>query len=226
MGDIKDLTLLEIEEDQNGLFNIFVPTFTDSGLNLEITFAQRRHAMRLHLIAQEFMGSDEYVGFLCKINDYQNPFAVREGDLILYTSGDEAEKSIRTPVDEIARNRQAIQREIKKAKIDPSRINYLNNRRKGAGKGTSNNPFDPLPPTVSTDDTPQVVVDNNKIKLSPNRFNNPNKNIEDQPTDAEDIEDSQVGQEPTEQFNNIDTGEEDEEDTTRRVLVDKFIRRK
>src|SRR5258708_7785816 len=121
--------------------------------------------MKMYQVSNDLYGTVEYTGFLCFINDILNPFSIKEGDVLIWSDKSFADQLIAVPPDALNdARRQAVNNLFnvkKKPKSDVNRSTFL-----------SRNP-DPLPPNVLPDTAPQIVISNNKIKLTPNLFNNP-----------------------------------------------------
>jgi len=155
-------------DTETGLYDLYLTTINGAinNLNLKIFICERRHAGRLDRVVGEIYNESKWVGSICAINDILNPHSIRDGDVLFYLPESDLQGLIKVP-ENIAQVVGSVKNDLikalKKKKPDGLRKNYLNNRGD-----------DKLPPTVNTDTTPQIVVNNGKIKIAPNLFSNPN----------------------------------------------------
>ena len=194
-------------DSKTKMYDLFLTTF-NGGINytnIRIFQCQRKHAGRLDLVSQDLYNTQKWVGSLCTLNDILNPFSIRDGDLLFYIPEQDLNNLMIVP-DNIAISQagQALNsvkndllKALKKKKPDGLRKNYLNNRED-----------DKLPPTVFNDTSPQIAVNNAKITIAPNLFNNPNKTI---------LSDTVEDVSP---LSNITASEDDLE----RILVKRYIK--
>lgn len=151
-----------------GLYDLYLTTYSGdiNVLNLKTFSCTRKHAGRLDLVAGDIYNNTKWTGSLGQINDMWNPFSVREGDIIFYLPESDLQGLLRIPnnvAQAVGAAKNDLIKALKKKKPDGLRRNYLNNRGD-----------DKLPPTVLPDTVPQAVINNNKIKIAPNLFTNPN----------------------------------------------------
>lgn len=165
---LADLTI----NRKTGLYNLFLTTYNGSKVTLDVFICERKHEMRMDKISNEIYDTTKYVGTLCQLNNIINPFSIKQGDILLFTTKEEADglrkvaNDIKqTDMDDLFdRVKGDLINAYKKRRKDPNGRNFFNRR--------PNNDF--LPPTVLPDNSPQIVLDNNKIKVAPNLFSNPN----------------------------------------------------
>lgn len=155
-------------DTKSNLYNLNLTTFSGlvNVLNFTPFFCERKHAMRLDLVSDDIYSTTKWTGSLCQLNDILNPFSIRDGDILFYLPEADLQALLKIPdnvTQAISTAKQDLINVLKKKQPDGLRRNYLTNRGE-----------DKLPPTVFTDTTPQIVIDNNKIKISPNLFTNPN----------------------------------------------------
>ena len=170
--------------------------------------------MRLDLVSQDAYKSTKYTGTLCQLNNIINPFSVREGDVLFFTSEEESEELLIVPelikqsgIEELLSNvKSDLIKALKKKKPDPNKRNF-NNKRGG----------DVLPPTIAPSNAPATVVENNKIKIAPNLFSNPKQN-------PIGIDSGGGGDGETTTSVSDATYDQDQEDTTERILVNRYIK--
>ncbi|MFM2392692.1 MAG: hypothetical protein RLZZ546_674 [Bacteroidota bacterium] len=161
--------IAELFLDTNtGLYDLYLTTYSGDiiVLNFKTFPCQRKHAGRLDLVAGDIYNNTKWTGSLGQINDMLNPFSVREGDIIFYLPESDLQGLLRIPnnvAQAVGAAKNDLIKALKKKKPDGLRRNYLNNRGD-----------DKLPPTVLPDTVPQAVINNNKIKIAPNLFTNPN----------------------------------------------------
>jgi hypothetical protein len=125
----------------------------------------------MYLVSQELYGSTKYTGTLCQLNNILDPFSIKEGDVLFYTSLSESEGLLEVPevirqsgIDELrSQVKSELINSLKKKKNDFGRRNYLNNR----------DNRDVLPPSIIPDSAPQSVIENDKIRIAPNLFEQP-----------------------------------------------------
>ncbi len=155
-------------DTKTGMYDLYLTTYNGDVqvFNFKTIICQRHHACRLDLVASEIYENTKWVGSLSMINDMYNPFSVREGDILFYLPESDLQGLLKVP-DNIAQVVGSVKNDLikalKKKKPDGLRKNYLNNRGD-----------DKLPPSVLPESAPQIVIDNNKIKIAPNLFANPN----------------------------------------------------
>jgi hypothetical protein len=165
--DYEYLAELELNTT-TGLYNLFLTTYNGDQVNLLAFICERRHNMRLDLVSNDIYNSTRYVGTLCQLNNILNPFSIREGDVLFYCNDIDAENLLKVP--EVIRQ-SGVNELLSKVKSDL--INALKKRKKDPNvKGIANR--NDLPPSVLPSNAPQIVIDNNKIKIAPNMFKNPN----------------------------------------------------
>jgi hypothetical protein len=196
----------ELTLDTNtGLYNLFITTYNGNDVNLDIFICERRHEMRLDLVANDIYKTTRYVGTLCQLNNIMNPFSIREGDVLFYTSADQSEGLLQVPeiirqsgIEELLSNvKSDLIKALKKKKPDPNKRNY--NKRGD----------DVLPPTVLPTNVPASAVENDKILVAPDLFRSPKQDP--------------VSIEPTTTQTPVQ-GVQPTEDTTERVLINRYIK--
>jgi hypothetical protein len=169
--DIREFTFLQIGD--NGLYDLFLTTNTGIDIPLQVFVCDRQHAMKMYKVSYDLYGTTAYTGFLCLINDILNPFSINIGDVLVWAEQSFADQLVDVPPADLAAARQVAINNLfninKTPQPDPNRSTFL-------GRTP-----DPLPPNVLPNAAPQIVVDNNKLKLTPNLFNNPNSNISQAP---------------------------------------------
>lgn len=188
------------------LYDLTLTTFNGNTnpLNFNFFICERRHAGRLDLVASEIYDNNKWIGSLCAINDIYNQFSIRDGDIIFYLPESDLQGLIKVPeiVSGVISNiKNDLIKALKKKKPDPSRKNYLNNRTD-----------DKLPPTVLPETAPQIVVENNKIKIAPNLFQDPNS------------EPTTTTVDNTSPLNNAPSSPIATEDQIQRILVRRYIK--
>lgn len=197
--------IAELFLDTNtGLYNLELITFNGNinPLNFNIFTCSRKHACRMDLVASDIYNNTKWTGSLCMLNDMWNPFSVRDGDIIFFLPESDLQGLLQVPNNLsglLSNVKSDLIKALKKKKPDPSRKNYLNNRAD-----------DKLPPTVLPETSSQIVVDNNKIKIAPNLFTNPNTAPTTTPADN------------TSPLSNTPTSPN--EDQIERVLVRRYIK--
>lgn len=152
---------------KTGLYDMYITTFNGSVnvLNIKPFFCTRNHECRLDLVSNDIYNDTKYVGALTSINNILNPFSIRDGDIIFYLPVNDMEnlKKINVNLNQAMSGvKNDLINILKKKKPDGLRLNYLNNR-----------PDTALPPTILPDNSPAIVVENNKIKIAPNLFQSP-----------------------------------------------------
>lgn len=167
--------IAKLERDNSGYYNLFITTYNGGFVSLSIFKCDRRHNMRMDLVSNDLYGTTKYVGTLCQLNDIMNPFSISEGDMLLWCSADQAESLMLviselkySTVEDIMSNaKRELINSAKKAKQDPNRRNYLENKKINEN----------LPPTVLVTNVPQIVVNEDKIKIAPGLYQS-TKNID------------------------------------------------
>jgi len=201
--------LAELTIDPNSkLYNLYITTYNGNNVNLNIFICEKQHEMRLDLVSNDIYGSTRYVGTLCQLNNILNPFSIREGDVLFFTTQEEAEGLLVVPelikqsgIEELLSSvKSDLIKSLKKKKSDPNKTKFNIKR----------NNEDILPPTVLPNNSPATVVENNKIRIAPNLFQNPKND----PISVDPIVTSVSNVVPDQQQN----------DTTERVLVNRYIK--
>lgn len=152
------------------LYELFITTYNGQSVGLNAFLTTRRHNMRMDLISNDIYQSNKWVGTLCQLNNYVNPFAVRENEFLFYPSADEAQNLLR--VREAVKNPGferligQVRAELKQAILDQNKNNF--------NSGRAN---DALPPTVPAESSPSIVIENEFLKIAPNLFVNPNNEV-------------------------------------------------
>lgn len=153
---------------ETGMYDLYLTTYSGdiNVLNFSTFPCTRKHAGRLDLVASDIYNNTKWTGSLGQINDMWNPFSVRDGDVIFYLPESDLQKLTTIPnnvAEAVSSVKNDLIKALKKKKPDGLRTNYLNNRNE-----------DKLPPTVLPESAPQAVINNNKIKIAPTLFSNPN----------------------------------------------------
>lgn len=163
--------LAELQLDTTtGLYNLFITTYNGNTVDLNVFICDRKHNMRLDLVCNDIYNTTRFVGTLCQLNNILNPFSISEGDVLFYCTDIDAEGLLNVP--EIIRQ-SGIDQLLSQVKSDL--ISALKKRQKDPNvKSIANRNVDNIPPSVLPNNSPQIVVDNNKIKIAPTLFNNPN----------------------------------------------------
>lgn len=154
-----------------GLYDLSVTTFNGAinTFNINTFLCNRKHNARLDLVCFDIYNTSLYIGTLSELNSILNPFSVKDGDVIFYLPENDLSNLLTVPetISQIVNNvKNDFINSFKQKKPDFVRKNYLSNRTD-----------DKLPPTILKDNTPQIVLTNNSIKLSPTLFNNNSTNI-------------------------------------------------
>ena len=158
--NIEELNVLPRDPNQGGLYDIFVTTFVDN-LYVKIFgfLVTKECEMRIDLVSNLLYKDTKYVGVLMALNNIQNPFSIKEGDIILYANEKDLDKFKQGKInsDTIRTNLVNANKGTKK---DPARIEFQKNKKQN----------DSLPPTIKKDSSPNVIVNPNtqEITLAPN----------------------------------------------------------
>ena len=100
------------------------------------------------------------------INNIDNPFGIQENDVIFYVDGNDLSKANTLDPKVLQDNRNNLINAFKSSISDPARSNYLQNR------GS-----DILPPNILPSTAPKILIDNQKVVIGSNLFNNPNNQV-------------------------------------------------
>jgi len=122
--------------------------------------------MRLDLVCTDIFGSIANLQLLMFINNIDNPFGIRENDIIFYVDGNDLSKANTLDPKILQDNRDNLINAFKASVSDPARSVYLQNR------GT-----DQLPPNILPSDAPKILIDNQKVVVGANLFSNPNNQV-------------------------------------------------
>ena len=133
----------------------------------QIVYSPYEFEMRPDLLASFFMGSQDDLGILLKVNSISNPFSLCMGDVIAVPSKTSTEPLLKTPqTDTSETDRSQFRKKLKDriSKISPERQNYLESRNissMAAPGATSNSTI--LPPNVAGESDQQFVVKDGKL---------------------------------------------------------------
>jgi hypothetical protein len=206
--------LIELYKDTTtNLYNMFISTYNGDSFDLNVFICDRRHEMRMDLVSKDIYGTNKYVGTLCNLNNIMLPFSIVQGDVLIYPPSGQVQDL--TKVNDVLKNptvtnyvnviKNELINSLKARKKDPNKGNYNSNRPS----------VDVLPPTVPESSVPDIVLENNIIKISPSLYVNPNNNINIVPTAP-----SLSPKISTTTSNNDTTSNNG---TTERVLVNRYI---
>ena len=82
---LNDIENLSRDPNQGDLYDLFNKTYIDYPLASSSEYVvEQDEEMRLDLISFRLYGSVNYVGFLCNINQIDNPLNVMPGDILKY----------------------------------------------------------------------------------------------------------------------------------------------
>jgi hypothetical protein len=165
-------------EPATGLYDLFITTNNGNSVTLYPFYCDKKHAMRMDIISNELYGTTEYVGSLCQMNNIINPFAVNEGDIIFWATVSDMKAMMNIPASLLGQVSSDMVQSMKSRKTDRNRKNYTR-------------PADKLPPTLLPDNSPQIVIENEKIKIAPNLYNRPiatTVDVEPEPKDNVSLE--------------------------------------
>ena len=150
-----------------GLYDLTLTTFNGkiNVLNFGVFICQRKHACRLDLVSGDLYNDTKWTGSLAMLNDIMNIHSIRDGDVLFYLPVSDLQGLLEVPPS-VSQTMNTVKNDLinilKKPVPDGSRANFLNN-----------NSSKLLPPSVLPETAPQVVVNNAKIQISPNLFQNP-----------------------------------------------------
>lgn len=174
-GNIDYTAIIEYDTT-NQIYDLTITTF--SGIieytSLGFFILNRRHEGRLDLVSYDLFGDNKYEGSLCSLNSISNPYSIRNGDLLVYLPKEQMDtlskvsEVIKKGENAINQAKQSLINSLKAKKPDSVRDKYLRDRGD-----------DPLPSTILPDNSPQVMVDNNKILIAPNLYDQPTPEIVD-----------------------------------------------
>jgi hypothetical protein len=161
---LADLTI----DRKTGLYNLFITTYNGDSVTLIPFICKRRHNMRMDIVSNDIYGTNKYVGTLCQLNNIINPFSISEGWILFYTPVNEANGLMRIPesikqsnIDQLLGHvKNDLIKSFKNKKTDSNRANYKRSD-------------DALPPTILPGDSPQIVIENDKIRIAPDLFKIP-----------------------------------------------------
>jgi hypothetical protein len=120
--------------------------------------------MRMDIISNDLYGTTEYVGSLCQLNNIYNPFSVNEGDIIFWASVGDLKNLMNVPTGLLGQVRSDLMNSMKNRRTDKNRRNYTRAE-------------DKLPPTRLPSNSPQVVVESDKIKVAPDLYFRPTPQV-------------------------------------------------
>lgn len=197
--------IAELNVDVDGFYNLSLTTFNGiiNYTNLRFFLCSKRHQGRLDLVSYDLYQDTKWTGTLCQLNDILLEFSIRDGDIIAYLPVVDnnnllvVSEVVATGGQAISQAKSDLINALKQKTPDKNRLSYLNNRPNK----------DLLPNTVLPSSAPSIVVENNKIKISPNLFSNPVST-----------------QSPVVVPNTSTNVDSSQEDTTTRILVRRYIK--
>ncbi len=127
----------------------------------QIVYCPYEFEMRPDLLANFFMGNQNDLGIMLKVNSISNPFSLCLGDVIAVPSKTSTDPLIKTPQNDTSEtDRSQFRKKLKEriSKIAPERQNYLDSRNISAA---ANSPM--LPPNMAGESDQQFVVKDGKL---------------------------------------------------------------
>lgn len=218
-------TLENLSKNLENFYNLFVQHYgtLNENIYINIYIVDRTREMRLDLVCSDVYGSIQNLQLLMQINNIENAFGVKEGDIILWVDTKDLSKMNAVDPTILTDNRDDLITAFKSSLTDPARSKYLD------GRGSDN-----LPPTILDQNAPKIYIQNNQIVIGGNLFTNPNNQARTENNTGTGVGNSSLGDTFTGQDLNNDntngvpsptlTTEEANGDSTERVLVKRFIR--
>jgi len=149
---VYDLDKLKTDDNQNGLYNFFDPTFKMSaGFPMSTYVVPPEHEMRIDLICKDIYGNTDNCDFLLDLNSIDNPLNIKENDSISYVDY-EAIENYRVKVIDNKEARKALLNVNKTTRKDDGRKKYVE----------ENNS---IPPTYQESPQPAVQIVDNQIVI-------------------------------------------------------------
>lgn len=112
----------------------------------------REEEMRLDIISQNIYGSEDFVDFLCNLNNIKNPLSVKE-NMTIYFVPESIIEQFRPELKDREKVRKEISNDRKKTKIDPKREKFKQQKSQS------------LPPSVTKKDFNPVKFKDGKITI-------------------------------------------------------------
>lgn len=217
-------TLERLSKDLNNFYDLFVQHYgtINEDIVINVFTVDRTREMRLDLVCNDVYGDIQNLQLLMQINNIENPFGIKEGDLLLWVDVKDLSKMNAVDPKIISDNRDSLITAFKASVTDPSRARYLD------GRGIDN-----LPPTILDQNAPKIYIQNNQIVIGGNLFTNPNnqartENISNTGVGNTSLGNTFAGQDGLGGAGGVEsptlTNAEANGDTTERVLVKRFIR--
>lgn len=116
---------------------------------------------RIDLVSRRIYQDTNSDHYLMKVNHLYNPFRIKAGDVLMYTSKREIQNTIAKDED-ITDIRASLIDANKATRYDPRRIAYNNSVNISSGK------YEALPPSIKGDVTPQAVIRGDTVHITPN----------------------------------------------------------
>lgn len=132
----------------------------------QIVYCPYEFEMRPDLLASFFMGSQDDLGILLKVNGISNPFSLSMGDVIAVPSKTSTDPLLKTPQNDTSEtDRSQFRKKLKDriAKISPERQNYLESRNISTAVSGGTSTSSPLPPNIAGESDQQFVVKDGKL---------------------------------------------------------------
>ena len=149
---IYDLDKLVTDDNQDGLYNMFDPTFRFAeGYPTTEYVVPLDREMRIDLICLDIYGDVNNIDFLIKFNSIDNPLNVMVGDSIRYVDF-EAIDQFRTSVVDNKNSRKTLLNVNKTTKKDENRKKYIEDSYS-------------VPPTYQEVPQPSVQIKDNQIVI-------------------------------------------------------------
>lgn len=113
-------------DTQAGLYDFTTVTWGDFQTTTYTYEATEFDFMRIDLVSREVFGNDSNIDFLLNYNNIDNPLNIMQGDIIYYTSVQDAYKGAYSDIQDSAVATSIILSR-RSTKVDPNRTNYVNN---------------------------------------------------------------------------------------------------
>lgn len=147
-----DIDILERDPNQNDLYDLSQVTYQEiTGFPVFYYIVESYEEMRMDLISNRLYQSTEYVDFLLRFNNIDNPLNIKEGDTIAYIDEPNIEE-YRVRPEKSKVTQKALLNANKQTRKDSNRQSYVE-------EGYS------LPPTLLETPVESVQVTNDSILI-------------------------------------------------------------
>lgn len=152
---LHDLDSLLRDDGQQGLYDLFAPTFADQGTSVDQHVVGLDEVMRLDLVCHRVYSTLDYADLILNVNGVINPLNIMEGDVLRYPKPQDSERYRVNP---------AASQPMPNRMVRPDRAALRDPRRQEMVESDYQ-----MPPTMLPSPVSPFVVGRNEIFIKPIR---------------------------------------------------------